>query len=148
MDKLGFGRQCSLRPGVPSFQSALRVLAEALPEGSVVPVPREALLVLLNGQLAGNPAGQGRAGPAVDATVRVVAGEFSRSPSTIREWCEAGLFPGAYKMRGREWRIPAAAIEAFQEHERSASSPRGPRIPTRQRREKVRHLTRLLGKPA
>ena len=35
-------------------------------------------------------------------------------PSTVRGWCEAGRFPGAYKLHDREWRIPAAALETFE----------------------------------
>jgi len=43
----------------------------------------------------------------------------AESPSSLprhrrlRGWCEAGRFPGAYKLHDREWRIPLAAIEAF-----------------------------------
>lgn len=42
---------------------------------------------------------------------------LARSPSTIREYCRAGLLPGAYRQRGREWRIPRAAIRSFQRAE-------------------------------
>jgi len=36
-----------------------------------------------------------------------------RSASTIRSWCEAGRFAGAFKLSGKDWRIPIVALEAF-----------------------------------
>ena len=36
-----------------------------------------------------------------------------RSASTIRGWCEKGKFAGAFKLSGKDWRIPIAALEAF-----------------------------------
>lgn len=43
------------------------------------------------------------------------AGEvLGRSASTVRDYCRRELLPGAYRQRGREWRIPPDAIRAFQ----------------------------------
>ncbi len=42
---------------------------------------------------------------------------LDRSTSTVREYCRSGLLPGAYRQRGREWRIPRGAIRAFQRSE-------------------------------
>jgi hypothetical protein len=101
----------------------LRTLAEALPAGAAVPVPREWLLELLVAQAA--PASDS---PPADPTVEDVAARYGRAPSTIRGWCEAGRFPGAYKLHDREWRIPAAALEAFDAQQRGrgrASARRG-----------------------
>jgi hypothetical protein len=43
------------------------------------------------------------------------AGEvLGRSSSTVREYCRRELLPGAFRQRGREWRIPLDAIRAFQ----------------------------------
>ena len=86
--------------------AGLRALADALPTGSAVPVPREALLELLEAAEA----------PGIcptDPTVEEVANRYGRALSTVRGWCEAGRFSGAYKLHDREWRIPAAALEAF-----------------------------------
>lgn len=46
-----------------------------------------------------------------------VAALLGRSPSTIRDYCRKGLLPGAYRQRGRDWRIPWSAITAFHEAE-------------------------------
>lgn len=42
---------------------------------------------------------------------------LGRSSSTVREYARAGLLPGAYRQRGREWRIPQDAIRRFQQKE-------------------------------
>jgi excisionase family DNA binding protein len=96
----------------------LRALAEALPAGSAVPVPREWLLELLDGTLAagadvGNP-------PTLtaDLTCREAGTLLGRSASTVRTWLESGELEG-YKQRAREWRITPGAIERFRELERA-----------------------------
>jgi hypothetical protein len=90
--------------------------------GAVVPVPREWLLELLAGQAASVPAST-----PVDPTVEEIAVRYGRAPSTVRGWCEAGRFPGAYKLHDREWRIPAAAIQAFESQVRRRERPAGGR---------------------
>jgi hypothetical protein len=106
----------------PEARRALQVLASALPEGGAVPVPREWLLELLCG-----------AGPSprmadeADLTAVLVAARFGRHASTVRLWLERGMFPGAYKLRGRDWRVPPSSLAAFEERERD-------RKPTSQRR--------------
>lgn len=107
----------------PELAAGLRAVAEALPAGSALPVPREILLELL--------AARGEATMATgvaDPTVEVVADRYGRATSTVRGWCEAGRFPGAYKLHDREWRIPQAAIETFDatQRERQAGCRRAP----------------------
>lgn len=46
----------------------------------------------------------------VDLTVSDAAEELGRAPSTIRTWCGEGRLRGAYRLRGREWRIPPSAL--------------------------------------
>jgi len=106
----------------PEAALGLRTLAEALPAGAAVPVPREWLLHLLAGQGAPTPA----SAPA-DPTVEEIAARYGRAASTIRGWCEAGRFPGAYKLRDREWRIPLAALEAFDAQQRRCERASGRR---------------------
>jgi hypothetical protein len=62
-----------------------------------------------------------------DPTVDAIAARYARAPSTIRGWCEAGRFPGAYKLHDREWRIPTSALEAFEAQERRRQRPSGAR---------------------
>jgi hypothetical protein len=84
-------------------------LAEALPAGTAVLVPREWLLGLLSGQTA--PAS---ASAPADSTAKAKAACYGRALSTIRGRCETGRFPGACKLHDCEWRITAAALEAFE----------------------------------
>jgi hypothetical protein len=92
-------------------------LAQALPDGTAVPVPRGWLLELLSG--AGAPAAPTQA-LEMDLTPEEVGAALQRSPVTIRAFCRANLFPGAYRLRGRQWRIPRTALSAFQMTERKA----------------------------
>jgi hypothetical protein len=111
----------------------LRELAEALPVGAAVSVPREWLLELLEGA-APSPVPSNV--QAADMTIADLALRFGRHASTIRGWLEKGAFAGAYKLRGREWRIPAASLAAFEDTARRstgtrvAASKRSPRSKT------------------
>lgn len=96
----------------------LLALAESLPPGTAIPVPRELLLQVL--EAATTAAGLSTADP----TVEEIGIRYRRKPSTVRGWCEAGRFPGAYKLHGREWRIPVAAVAAFDAEQRPASRHR------------------------
>ncbi len=101
----------------------LRTAVAALPPGTLVTVPREALLDVLGGGGGDGVAATGGDGPpavAVDLTVTDLARRFRRHPSTIRQWLESGRLEG-YKLFGREWRVPAAAVAAFQDQQRFGS---------------------------
>ncbi len=58
--------------------------------------------------------------PAVpaDFTIVELAARLHRSPSTIRGWCEHGRFDGAFKLNGRDWRIPQASVDEFLNQQR------------------------------
>jgi hypothetical protein len=105
--------------------AGLRALAEALPAGAPVTVtlPREALLELLGGAVAPEPTA--RAAVELHLTLDEAGAALHRSPVTLRGYCAAGLFKGAYRMRGRQWRIPRAALEAFQAAEQKAYKANG-----------------------
>ena len=110
----------------------LRTAAAALPPGTLVTLPREALLDVLGGRGGDGAAATGGDGSppvAVDLTVTDLAQRFRRHPSTIRQWLESGRLEG-YKLFGREWRVPLAAVAAFQDQqshgpEREGSLARG-----------------------
>jgi len=97
----------------PDTLAALRTLAEALPPGQPVPVPREWLLDLL---ATGGPA----PAPALigDLTCTTAGAILGRHASTVRAMCERGELPGAYRQHGREWRIPAGAVESYRAAQR------------------------------
>ncbi len=48
-----------------------------------------------------------------DMTLDDVAAEVGRAVSTIRTWCNGGRLQGAYRLNGRDWRVPRAALRAF-----------------------------------
>jgi hypothetical protein len=101
----------ALGPMRADLAAGLRAVAEALPAGTPVPVPREILLELLASR-AGSV--QPSAMPPADLTVADLCARFSRKPSAVRAWLERGDFEGAYKLKGRDWRVPAAAADRFQ----------------------------------
>jgi hypothetical protein len=86
----------------------LRQAAELLPAGAAVTLSREALLDAL-----GTVPTPGTAEPTADLTVAELAARFHRAPSTLRGWLETGRFEGAYKLNGRDWRIPSASVAGF-----------------------------------
>ncbi len=91
-------------------REALRRLVEAHPLGATITMtmPRAWWVELLD-------ADADATGP--DYQVRDLAKLFSRSQSSVRAWCEEGRFPGAYKLRGKHWRIPRIAVTRFREAE-------------------------------
>src|SRR2546425_8027727 len=98
----------------------LRTAAAALPPGTLVTLPREALLDVLGGRGGDGAAATGGDGSppvAVDLTVTDLAQRFRRHPSTIRQWLESWRLEG-YKLFGRGWGVPLAAVAAFQDQQR------------------------------
>ena len=54
-------------------------------------------------------------GAIADLTAAEAGHVIGRKASTLRNWCAAGDLPGAYKLNGKEWRIPSEAVRAFGE---------------------------------
>src|SRR6266581_3976332 len=46
-------------------------------------------------------------------TVAQLAEHLGRSRSAVRGWCEQARFRGAFKLNGKDWRIPAEAVASF-----------------------------------
>jgi len=93
-----------------------------MPPGTLV--PRDWLVEqLANGAGRQSHSNSGPALGATDLTIAGLAQLFGKRPSTVRAWVERGDFPGAYKLNGKEWRIPLGAVETFQELQRQRSSP-------------------------
>ena len=95
------------------FLRRMRDLADRLPPGSSITLAG----AWLREQLEDVPP-DGAVLSDGDLTIAQLATRFGRAPSTVRAWIEAKRFPGAYKLRGREWRVPPAAIAAFTDAER------------------------------
>ena len=102
-------------------RAALHAALHALPSGSAISLPVASLLELLE---PAQPRDLAKNGPEVDLTPDEVGAALRRSPVTVRGYCSPGLFEGAYRMRGRQWRIPRQALETFQAAERKAHARR------------------------
>src|SRR5712692_1686095 len=106
------------------LDESLRKALAAMPPGTLV--PRDWVLEQLSDGFPGAPAVEVPAPPArVDLTIRDLAQLFGKQPSTVRAWVERGDFPGAYKLHGKEWRVPVSGVEAFQNRQRQAKSDAG-----------------------
>lgn len=103
----------------------LRALIEGHAPGSLI--PRDWLLRQLDD--VGSAGGEGVAEPLADLTVEEAGRVLDRSPSTVRDYARRELLPGAYRQRGREWRIPRSAIRAFQRAEAAENCPQEPSAP-------------------
>ena len=103
---------------MPTKADALR----ALPDDAQVPVRWVRELVAEMGLGDGSPG-------SVGLTVSQVAEVTGRAPSTVRTWAAEGRLPGARRLRGREWRIPRAAISALLEE--GAGGPKVSASPSR-----------------
>ena len=104
---------------------SLRAAVAAMPPGALV--PRDWLLEQLGEVSTDAPMPMAPAPPTrVDLTIRGLAHLFGKQPSTVRAWVERGDFAGAYKLHGKEWRVPVSAVEAFQDRQRrrAKSEPR------------------------
>lgn len=106
----------------PSIES-LRTALAAMPPGSLV--PRDWVLEQLSG---GSPSPL-EAPTLIDLTIADLARLFGKRPSTVRAWVERGNFPGAYKLHGKEWRVPRAALETFQQDQRTHMQPNSRNAP-------------------
>ena len=97
----------------------LRSIADALPTSGSVTFTRADLLELMAEIDVDSAPGSRRTaeGPAVDLTVAGVAELFGRGHGTVRRWVAEGRFPNAYRLHGREWRVPAGDVETMQRAE-------------------------------
>lgn len=87
----------------------------AMPPGTLV--PRDWVLEKLD------PGGDSPIlATAIDLTIPALAELFGKRPSTVRAWVERGDFPGAYKLHGKEWRVPVSVVETFQDRQRRQTS--------------------------
>jgi excisionase family DNA binding protein len=57
-----------------------------------------------------------------DLTVEEMAELSGRATSTVRGWVAAKKIAGAYRMMGREWRVPREAFRRFLDQQTTAGS--------------------------
>lgn len=91
----------------------LRRAVQGLPEGASITLPVGVVrnwLSDLPEEAEGNRFG--------DLTVPELAAELDRAESTVRGWLNAGEIPQAYKLNGREWRVPRTAVRDFLDRQR------------------------------
>jgi excisionase family DNA binding protein len=99
-----------------TVQERLRQLAAALPsDDSAVTLTRADLVALLEGEAGALDVATR------DMTVKEVAEEMQRAPSTVRGWLIAGHLNG-YKLNRRDWRVTRSALRAFIEGQSEESS--------------------------
>ena len=106
----------------PPLES-LRAALAAMPPGALV--PRDWLLEQLSGAPPAAAEPDAAPGTLVDLTIGDLAQLFGKRPSTVRAWVERGDFTGAYKLHGKEWRIPVASVASFQNRQGRAKSDSG-----------------------
>ena len=92
-----------------SLASELDAITARMPPGSAVTLPVDFLRSLLD-QDAGKPGGRDRL-----LTLDELAQVTGRATSTLRTWCNTGKITGAFRLHGREWRVPESAWERYLE---------------------------------
>ena len=91
-----------------TLRERLRQLASALPsDDCAVTITRADLVMLLDDDTR-----EARVGSTQDLTVRAVAKETGRAPSTNRDWLISGALCG-YKLNGRDWRVSRDSLRNY-----------------------------------
>lgn len=105
-----------------TLRERLHRIIEPLPPGAPVVLPRECIEEWLASDDA--PLAPTSERVLIDLTIKEVASLMGKKESTVRGWLQAGEIEGAYKLHGREWRIPHDALRKFQERQRTRSLPK------------------------
>ncbi len=90
-----------------TLRERLRQLASALPsDDCAVTITRADLVMLLDDDT------REAVGSTEDLTVKAVAKETDRAPSTVRDWLISGALCG-YKLNGRDWRVSRGSLPNY-----------------------------------
>ena len=110
-----------------TLHDRLHAIVDAMPDSASVTLPISELRQWLEED--NNPSGDHDSGGLTDLTCEQIAEQLGRTPACVRGWCRTGRLEGAYRLRGREWRVPRSALRAFLQAQ--ATKEREPR-PNRQ----------------
>lgn len=90
-----------------SLHALLKTMVQGMPPGSSITLPTDWLVRQLE-------EADKRPGSTDDLlTVEDVAERLGRAASTVRGWCGQGVLEGAFRLRGKSWRIPESSFHAF-----------------------------------
>jgi excisionase family DNA binding protein len=93
---------------------SLKDILVALPDDALLPVRWVRAQLAAEGDAGAQQGTETPLTGTLDLTVSELATRLGKGASTVRTWLLRGELPGAYRMHGREWRIPVNAIEAMQ----------------------------------
>jgi len=97
-----------------SLRSDLEAIINGMPPGSSVSLPVDWLCGLLSEAMAaGNE-------PDELLTLEQVAERVGRATSTLRTWCNTGKLEGAFRLNGRDWRVPSTGLQKFIEGQKNS----------------------------
>ena len=105
----------------------LRACLATMPPGTLIPAD------WVCAQL-GAVEGEAENTKAPDFTAAELATRWGRGSSTVRTMCERGELAGAYRFRGREWRVPRATVLTYEAAERGRAEVPSDPPPLRARR--------------
>jgi excisionase family DNA binding protein len=57
-------------------------------------------------------------------TIEEIAEQLRVTTRTVKTYIYAGLFPGAFQLPGRHWRVPASVFQSFIENRRTSRPQR------------------------
>jgi len=104
-----------------SLRTQLQAMVDGMPPGSSVSLPVDWLQSLLEQEVK-------RVGDMPDdlLTLEEVGKRLGRAVSTARSWCNSGKIPGAFRLHGKDWRIPTKALqELIESQSRAEQAPKG-----------------------
>ena len=123
-----------------TIKERLRQLVSALPsDDSAVTITRADLITLLE-----DDTGETGVDSTRDLTVKEVAKETGRAPSTVRDWLISGALRG-YKLNNRDWRVPLLRFDQFRGVWGPGWGPDVPNSPALERLLQQAYLNSLSG---
>ena len=99
----------------------LRRAVELMPQGATLTLSVEWLRDALK-EL------EGAERPEALLTLDEVAQTVGRAVSTVRTWCNSGQIEGAFRLNGRDWRVPERALRRYLEGQGEDAGDEAPRI--------------------